>query len=52
MLGDTQNDGWTTLGWLAAAGVAGALIWKKKPVLGTVAGMLAVVAVRKPLKWA
>lgn len=51
MFGDTRHDGWITLGLLAAAGAAGALAWKQKPVLGTIAGMLAVVALRKPLNW-
>jgi hypothetical protein len=47
----TTNQGWLTLGLLAAGGAAGAFAYKKNPAVGMMAGMLAVVLVRKPLKW-
>lgn len=51
LAGDTQHEGWVTLGLLAAAGAAGAYAYKKHPTIGMMAGMLAIVLVRKPLTW-
>lgn len=50
-LGADMNQGWLTIGLLAVAGAAGAALWKKQPIYGTIAGMLAVAALRKPLNW-
>lgn len=47
----TMSDGWVSIGLLAVAGAAGAALWKKQPIYGTIAGMLAVAALRKPLNW-
>lgn len=46
-----MHEGWLTLGLLAVAGALGATVWRKHPILGTISGMLAIVAVRRPLKW-
>lgn len=46
-----MQEGWISLGLLAVAGALGATIWRKHPILGTISGMLAITAVRRPLSW-